>query len=172
MKKTRLLAMLLFLSTVLSSCLFFNNDTDILTLRIVMQNRFDKDTWVVFCQHELRNRPDSLTAYAFCGGSQLQKMTESLTYNYDSICEIKNGSFRMCYFSYGYGADVSWREHFQISQIDSICILTFNSHNDASEWIRMRNNSLLNKKFSYSLADIDVEYSNWTIELKGEKESE
>ena len=166
MKKTGLFAMLLFLSTVLSSCLFSNNDADILTLRIIMRNNFDKDTWVVICQHELRNRPDSLTTYAFCGGSQLQKMTEGLTYNYDSICEIKNGSFRMCYFSYGYGADVSWREHFQISQIDSICILTFNSRSDGIEWIRERKDSLLNKKYSYSLADIDSRYAAMSVQLK------
>ena len=165
MRKTRILAMILLFSTVLSSCLFFNNDTDSVSFEICMRNRFDKDTWVVFCQHELRNRPDSLTAYAFCGGFLLEKLTDSLIYNYDSICEIKHGSFRKCYFTYGYGIHVSLKEHFQMSQIDSICILTFNSCNDASEWIRLRNDRLLNKKFSYSLADIDADY-DWTIELK------
>ena len=170
MKKTRVLAIMLLLLTMLSSCELYMDKIEPRP-SFILKNVFKSSAiWVVICQHKIQNRGDSLTAYYRGYYGRLEERAERFTEGYDSIFEVTNNGNLNCHFWYG-DIRTSWREHFQISQIDSLCILTFNSRNDASEWIRMRNDSLLNKKFSYSLSDIDAEYY-WTIELKSKNESE
>ena len=91
-------------------------------------------------------------------------LNEELTCRYDSVYELLNYQTTTFYFLYG--RNVSIQEHFRLANIDSLCILTFNSRSDGIEWIRERKDSLLNKKYSYSLADIDSRYASMSVELK------
>ena len=158
-----IITMLFFISMMFVSCDLLPFPDQTFTAEIRVSNFSGKDLWIVFCQHELQNRSDSLTVYVTSGYS-LFALNEELTCRYDSVYELLN--YQTTTFVFWYGRNVSIQEHFRLANIDSLCILTFNSRSDGIEWIRERKDSLLNKKYSYSLADIDSRYAAMSVELK------